>query len=69
MHRSAIGLISIILLLIGSISLLAMGLDLISSSYVLVAVLVCFINSVRLVICYPTNWFARCTVFLEGLLI
>ena len=46
MHRSTIGLISIILLLIGSLSLVAMRLGLISSDYVIVAVLICFIASV-----------------------
>ncbi len=45
MYQSKIGFISVILLLLGSI-LLAMGLSLISSHYVLVVVLVCFIFSV-----------------------
>jgi hypothetical protein len=46
MHQSMTGFISIILLLLGSILMLAIGLGLISSNYVLVAVLVCFISSV-----------------------
>ena len=46
MYQSKIGFISVILLLLGSILLLAMGLGLISSHYVLVVVLVCFIFSV-----------------------
>ena len=46
MHQSKTGFISIILLLLGSVSILAMGFGLISSNYVLVAVLVCFIASV-----------------------
>ncbi len=46
MHQSKIGIVSVIPLLLGIILLLAMGLGLISSHYVLVIVLVCFIFSV-----------------------
>jgi hypothetical protein len=46
MHHSKKGLISGIPLLLGIILMLAMGLGLISSHYVLVVVLVCFIFSV-----------------------
>jgi hypothetical protein len=46
MHQSKTDFISIILLLLGSILMLAMGFGLISSNYVFVAVLVYFILSV-----------------------
>ena len=46
MHQSKIGFVSVIPLLLGIILLLAMGLGLISSHYVLVVVLVSFIFSV-----------------------
>ena len=46
MHQSKIGFMSVIPLLLGIILMLAMGLGLISSHYVLVVVLACFIFSV-----------------------
>ncbi len=49
MYQSKIGFISVILLLLGCILLLAMGIGFISSHYVLVVVLVCFIFSVSFI--------------------
>ena len=46
MHQSTIGVVSIILLLLGSVLMLVAGIGLISSKYAIFAGVVCFITSV-----------------------